>query len=106
MANTNKYFIASDTVVRIVGLADENDTLLTGTTTVTGKLLDSAGAVVIGAEALTFNYDNTPGAFSGVVPAALVLTSAQRYTLELTITMPNSRKLTVHVPRLAGYVEA
>lgn len=96
MPTTNKWFVNSETEVRLVGVKDQNAALLDGGTEIFGR---------IGfAEHIPFTYGGTPGTFTGIVPLEAALLEGMRYIMKITIRPPGGNEFVVKIKRKASSV--
>jgi hypothetical protein len=102
----DKFFVGSDTRVRIAGLVDEDGAYLGAEATVTGFLEDSRGDVVEGGGGIAFEYQqDTEGDFVGYIPATAAMRAGKRYRLRI-VAVNDAMALTAVIEREAAYVAA
>ena len=104
------FYVLSDTLVRIRGLKDNTGQIVNGNiaggVTLAGRLADSKGVTVPGAEVITFVYvDSSSGDYTAELSHTLDLKDGKEYTLFVTVTIAG-KQFTLKIARSAKYVEA
>lgn len=98
MANVNRFFVDSNTIVFLQGLRGEDEALLDGSASVIGHVA-KAGHIV-------FDYDGTPGNFTGVVPVNAGFIHGKSYTMRIRVRTQEGLVFTLGITRPAVLIAA
>lgn len=104
-ANSGKFYIGTDTRITLVGLQNEEGVYLDGTATITAKMQDADGNVLVHGDNIPFSHKaGSNGDFIAYLPYNLPMEPKVTYTLVISILAGNGRRMQINVPRQAVYV--